>query len=157
MFTIMTELLLALVLIASNPPHNFSIQDYFDRECNNGDQEACDRLQQLGESLVRQERLKMRSEEFDRNINGHVMLTDKKPDLQAMYPLVMKDYFTSEAGWGIKETLAEDRLPECARHYHNHWINKKLWWPTNDDGMPDWASIYIYIVDHYYGYCLRRL
>jgi len=151
-------LLTALVLLASNPPpHNFSMKEFLDRECSNGKQDACERSQQLAEDLVQGEKLKARSEEFDKNVDGHIMLTDKKPDLQAMYPIVMRDYFASEAQAGSSEVLAEDRLPECAKHYHNHWINKKLWWPANDDGMPDWASIYIYIVDHYYGYCLKRL
>ncbi len=151
------ELLTALVLIASNPPHDFSVRDFLDRECSNGKQEACERSEQLTEDLIRQERLEIRSKEFEKNINGHIMLTDKKPDLQAMYPLVMRDYFASEARAGVKEVFAEDRLPECARHYHNHWLNKKLWWPTDEEGKPDWASIYIYIVDHYYGFCLKRL
>ena len=151
------ELLTALVLIAGNPPpHNFSVKEFLDQECNSGKQDACERSEQLAKDLVKEERLKMRSEEFEKNVDGHIMLTDKKPDLQAMYPIVMRDYFSSEAEAGEKEVLAEDRLPECASHYHNHWINKKLWWPTNDDGTPDWASIYIFIVDHYYGFCLKQ-
>ena len=37
------------------------------------------------------------------------------------------------------------------------WINKKLWYPALENGQPDWPSIYVFIVDHYYGYCLRSI
>ena len=42
----------------------------------------------------------------------------------------------------------------CAEHYHDYWRNRKMWWPTDEAGKPDWSTIYYYIVDHYYGYCL---
>jgi len=77
-------------------------------------------------------------------------------DLEAAYPLVMRDYQRMEASAGHAQLLLEDYLPQCARHYHNHWINKRMWWPAREDGKPDWLSIYTFIVDHYYGFCVKQ-
>ena len=150
------QILTSLFLLAAEAPHGVSMEDFFRKECDAGKQESCERLALLSEDLVKQKRLTQRSEDFWQDVDTQQLMLDKKPNLQAAYPLVMHDYFKSEAAAGNNETLNEALLPECARHYHNYWINKKLWWPANDDGTPDWPSIYLYIVDHYYGYCLKH-
>ncbi len=83
------------------------------------------------------------------------MLDEKTPNLEGAYPGVMQDHLESEIAAGEDLTLDVVRLSGCANHYHNHWVNKKLWWPTDDEYKPDWASIYVFIVDHYYGFCLK--
>ena len=146
-----------LFLVAAEQPQGVNLEDFFRKECAAGKQEACARADHLSSDLVIQKRLEKRSVEFWQEVNTQeLMLDTKKPDLAAAYPLVMQDYIRMETEAGDAQTLAEDRLPECARHYHNHWINKKMWWPANDDGSPDWPSIYTFIVDHYYGYCLKQ-
>jgi len=145
-----------LVPAVEEATHTVTMTGFFERECKSGRQSACERLRDLEEGLVVQEKLNRLSGEFGSREDEHIMLSGRKPDLQAVYPLVMRDYFASGAGEEDREMLAEERLPECARHYHNYWINKKLWWPTADDGTPDWPAIYLYIVDHYYGYCLKK-
>lgn len=145
-----------LILVAAIEPHNVTMEEFFRSECENGDQVACEKLNNLSKDLVIQKRLKARSEIFWNDIDTSQLMQDKKPNLQDAYPLVMQDFIRSQNEAGIKETLDTEKLPQCARHYHNYWINRKLWWPTNEDGKPDWPSIYIYIVDHYYGYCLRK-
>ena len=146
-----------LFLIAAEQPQTVTVEDFLRKECAAGKQESCARADHLSSDLVIQKRLEKRSEEFWQEVDTQeLMLDTKKPDLAAAYPLVMQDYIRMETEAGDAQTLAEDRLPECARHYHNHWINKKMWWPANDDGTPDWPSIYIFIVDHYYGYCLKQ-
>lgn len=146
-----------LLLVAAEQPHGVSMEDFFRKECAAGKQEACVRAEHLSSDLVIQKRLENRSVEFWQNVNTQeLMLDKKKPNLQTAYPLVMGDYTRMETEAGNAQTLAEDRLPQCARHYHNHWINKKMWWPANDDGLPDWPSIYTFIVDHYYGFCLKQ-
>ena len=145
-----------LILVAAIEPHNVTMEEFFRNECEKGDQVACEKLDNLSQGLVIQKRLKARSEEFWNDIDTAQLMQDKKPNLQDAYPLVMQDFIRSQNEAGISETLDTEKLPQCARHYHNYWINRKLWWPTNEDGKPDWPSIYIYIVDHYYGYCLRK-
>ena len=145
-----------LAMVAAAEPHSVTMEEFFRHECDKGDQVACEKLDNLSKDLVIQKRLKDRSENFWRDIDTTLLMQDKKPDLQDAYPLVMQDFIHTENEAGVKETLATEKLSQCARHYHNYWINKKLWWPTNDDGTPNWPSIYIYIVDHYYGYCLKK-
>ena len=152
-----TNILIALILLAAETPQGVSMEDFFQQQCEAGNQQACERFAELSEGLVQQKKLEQRSKEFWKDINTQeLMLDKKKPDLQAAYSLVMRDFFKMESETGSTEILNEERLPQCATHYHNHWINKKLWWPALEDGTPDWYSIYIYIVDHYYGYCLRQ-
>ena len=146
-----------LFLIAAEQPHTVTLEDFLRKECAAGKQESCARADQLSSDLIVEDRLNKRSVEYWKNVNTQGLMLDKKrPDLAAAYPMVMRDYFAMEAKAGNKQTLLEDRLPQCARHYHNFWINKKMWWPANDDGSPDWPSIYIFIVDHYYGFCVKQ-
>ena len=148
--------LVSLALIIAETPQSVSIEDFFRHECEAGNQQSCEKVSELSASRINQERLEKRSGEFWNEINTkELMLDEKRPDLQDTYPLVMRDFIRMEAEAGSAETLDEERLPQCARHYHNHWINRKMWWPMLEDGTPDWPSIYNYIVDHYYGYCLR--
>jgi hypothetical protein len=152
-----TNILIALILLVAETPQGVSMEDFFQQQCEAGNQQACERFTELSEGLVQQKRLELRSQKFWKDINTQeLMLDKKKPDLQAAYSLVMRDFINMEAEYGSTEKLDEERLPQCSTHYHNHWINKKLWWPALEDGTPDWPLIYNYIVDHYYGYCLRR-
>lgn len=151
------KIITALFLLAAEPPQSVSMEDFYQRECEAGKQQACEKLAALSGGLVQQKRLEQRSTGFWKEINTQeLMLDKKKPNLQDAYPLVMRDFIKMEAATGSTEKLDEDRLPQCAMHYHNHWVNKKLWWPTLEDGSPDWPAIYIYIVDHYYGFCLKQ-
>ena len=151
------KIITVLILLAAEPPQGVSMEDYYRRECEAGNQHACEKVAELTESLVYQKRLEQRSVEFWKEVNTQeLMLDEKRPNLQDAYPLVMRDFIKMEAAAGSTENLDEDRLPQCAMHYHNYWINRKLWYPSNDDGSPDWPSIYHYIVDHYYGFCLRH-
>jgi len=145
-----------LIIAAAFEPHNVTMEEFFRHECEKGDQIACEKMDSLGKGLVIQKRLKVRSETFWQDIDTSLLIQDKKPNLQEAYPLVMQDFIRSENEAGVNEQLDKSRLPQCARHYHNYWVNKKLWWPTNEDRTPDWPAIYMYIVDHYYGYCLRK-
>ena len=151
------SLIINLLLVVAEGPHNVTVEDFLRKECAAGKQESCARADLLSSDLIKQKRLENRSVAFWKDVNTEeLMLDKKKPNLEAAYPLVIRDYFKMEAEAGDKQTLLEDRLPQCARHYHNHWINKKMWWPANDDGSPDWPSIYTFIIDHYYGFCLKQ-
>ena len=150
-------LVLTLFLVAAEQPPSLSVGDILEKECQQGNQKSCERFEILEDDLVKQGRLEKYAEAFSEKVNNNeLMLDEKKPDLAAAYPLVMHDYFKQETTAGVHEILNENRLPRCAEHYHNHWINKKLWWPTTENRKPDWGSIYKFIVDHYYGFCLRQ-
>ena len=149
--------LITLLLIIAAEPHSVTMQEFFQQQCDKGDQLACQKLESLSKDLVVQKRLTERSEKFWNDIDTtELMLDKKKPNLRAAYPLVVRDFIAAQNAAGVKEEVREERFPECALHYHDYWINKKLWWPQKEDGTPDWPAIYIYIVDHYYGYCLRH-
>ncbi|MFT5425282.1 MAG: hypothetical protein ACI9ZT_000206 [Gammaproteobacteria bacterium] len=145
-----------LFIIAAAQPHAVSIEEFLEKECNKGVEKDCEELADLKLQLVKQERLQTRAVLYGQRINGNGPMVDEKtPNLEDAYPVVMQDHLDSETAAGETLSLDQVRLPSCANHYHNHWVNKKLWWPTDDEHKPDWASIYVFIVDHYYGFCLK--
>ena len=150
-----SSLLFGIFLVAE-APKQFTMEDMLNFKCNNGNQSACSQLEQIQLEKKDAEFLQTKVDGFAEKLaNMKLMLDEKRPDLEAAYPLVMYDYFQGLEELGKAETLIGGaRMESCASHYHNHWINKKLWWP-NDEGKPDWADIYVFIVDHYYGYCLK--
>ncbi|MCG8323980.1 MAG: hypothetical protein MI673_00565 [Thiotrichales bacterium] len=146
-----------LVVLAANQPHEHSFEDLLQYKCDKGNREACQRLQQIRNEKEEADRIQKRVAAFSAELESkQLMLDEKRPDLKAAYPLVMGDYIHAVRDSGSSEELVSlPRLQQCATHYHEHWINKKLWWP-NDDGKPDWADIYVFIVDHYYGFCVKQ-
>ena len=144
----MNALLISLLFaIAAAQPHAVSLEEFLEQECQKGVQKDCETLADLKLQLVKQKRLQERAVLYGQRINGNgPMLDEKTPNLEGAYPVVMQDHLQSEIAAGEKLTLDEVRLPGCANHYHNHWVNKKLWWPTDDEYKPDWASIYVFIV-----------
>ena len=153
----MNALFISLLLaIAAVQPHAVSMEEFLEQECQKGVEKDCETLADLRVQLVKQKRLQERAVLYGQRINGNgPMLDEKTPNLEGAYPGVMQDHLESEIAAGEDLTLDVVRLSGCANHYHNHWVNKKLWWPTDDEYNPDWASIYVFIVDHYYGFCLK--
>ena len=157
MFILKAQIITLLFLVAAEQPRTVAVGDLLEKECAQGNQVSCERAVFIAESLEQQKRLEAYSVAFAESVNAsEYMLDKKKPNLAAVYPVVMRDFNQQETEAGISEVLDENRLPYCGEHYHNHWVNKKLWWPTSEDGQPDWESIYEFIVDHYYGFCLRQ-
>jgi hypothetical protein len=145
----------ALGTAAVNQPHSFTIIDFWQGKCDAGEETACKKLEQNKLNEEKLEILNALAAKFQTDIQPDEFMLDKKPDLGKAYPLVIKSYLSA-----FTEQLAakpeEFAIEYCAKHFHNYWLNKKYWWPTNIEDEPDWATIYIYIVDHYHGICLRR-
>lgn len=102
------------------------------------------------------EELDRAAEAFAEREDVQALVENNRPQLAEAYPLVIRDYFS---GAGRDELLPEPRpniVRECARHYEHIWLNRRFIWPTEGDGTPDWAIIYIQALDHYLGFCLRR-
>lgn len=145
------------LLVSADEPKSVSIIDFVEKQCEAGDQRSCERLEELDRDLKRHKRLLEYSASFAGEFNGEDYTYDNKPDLAGAYAVALKHFFARETEAGYKNLLQENQLSQCAGHYHNHWRNRKLWWPTKEDETPDWQRIYVYIVDHYYGYCLKRI
>jgi hypothetical protein len=154
----LASLLLILAGISvSNLAMAESLREFHQRKCNEGDTESCERAKAMLEGEEHAERIVDLGDEFAVNVDRSLMEKENKPVLNEAYHDILNDYFKKESENGIKRAIAGDRLDLCAEHYHDHWRNRKMWWPTNDAGEPDWSTIYYYIVEHYYGYCLRSI
>jgi len=120
MFVTKIPIIATLLLVAAEQPQTVTVEDFLRKECEAGKQESCVRAEHLSSDLIVQKRLEIRSVEFWKDVNTQeLMLDKKKPDLAAAYPLVMHDYIRIETEAGNAQTLLEDRLPQCARHYLN--------------------------------------
>jgi len=145
----------ALLLFIPSLVSAESLREFQERQCKQGKQESCERAADMLAGEKHAERIEVLGDKFARNVDRSEREVDKKPILIKAYTDVLDDYFKVEAENGIKLSVAADVINLCAEHYHDYWVNRKMWWPTNDAGQPDWSTIYYYIVDHYYGYCLR--
>ena len=134
-----------------------SVREFHERKCKEGDQDSCGRAADMREGEEHGERIAVLGDLFAAKIDRSVMEEDNKPLLGKAYPIVLKDYFDAEAKDGFKQAVTDNVINLCAEHFNHHWRDRKMWWPTDDAGKPDWSAIYFYIVDHYYGYCLRSM
>ncbi len=146
----------AVLLLATNSePHSFTIIDFWQGKCEEGDLAACAKLETNKLNQQKLEKLNSLATEFQGDIDPEEFLLDKKPNLAKAYPLVINHYLKSFEDQQIKNP-GEFTIDYCAEHFHSYWLNKKYWWPTNKEDKPDWGTIYVYIVDHYHGLCLRH-
>jgi hypothetical protein len=147
--------LIFISFLISVPVSAESLREYHQRKCKEGNNENCARAMAMLEGEQHADRIVALGDQFATEVDRSVMEENRKPKLKEAYRVVLDDYFKSEAEHGIRKSVAEDVINLCADHYHDHWRNRKMWWPTNDAGEPDWSTIYFYIVEHYYGFCLR--
>jgi hypothetical protein len=159
----MTNLLcsgLMLVLagsLISMPVSAESVREFHQRKCAEGNTENCKKAEAMLEGERHANRIVELGDKFATTVDRSVLEEDNKPILIDAYFPILSNYFKEEAESGIKLTMTTDMLDICADHFHDHWRNRKMWWPTSEDGKPDWSTIYYYIVEHYYGYCLRSI
>lgn len=146
----------ALLLLIPSLVSAESLREFQERQCKQDKQVSCERAADMLEGEQHAERIVVLGVKFATNVDRVTREADKKPILGEAYSDVLDDYFKAEAENGVKLAVTADVINLCAEHYHDYWINRKMWWPTNDTGQPDWSTIYYYIVDHYYGYCLRQ-
>ncbi len=139
-------------------PREFSMADFWERKCAAGEATACARLENVKRDAVKLERLDRLARRYGAAADRPALERDDgKPRLNLAYKQVMADFIEAEQAAGDKALSYDaESVDYCAGHFHNYWLNRKLWWPTDDAGAPDWTSIYYYIVDHYHGICLRR-
>ena len=146
-----------ILFVALDEPRQFSALDLWERECSEGDQAACERFENAQAGAVKLERLDGLAQRYGARADREQLEQDGRPLLDLAYKQVMQDFIDAEHAAGEKELdYDEETVNYCADHFHNYWVNRKLWWPTDENGDPSWTDIYYYIVDHYYGICMRR-
>lgn len=151
-------LMTAMLLSAAGHARAEDHSDKLMEACSRGDQRACQEIEQTVEqNRVQLEELNQRADAFQSQSKDLAVQVDKIPDLKKAYPLAVKDYFASDAigpshrrrGWN------EQLLATCSQRFHEFWINQRGEWPTDPSGQPDWATIYLQILDHYFRYCSK--
>ena len=131
-----------------------SLREYHQRKCGDGKQESCQKAEAMLQGEYLAERIVELGDHFATTVNRLQREEDNKPILKNAYIDVLDDYFKSSTRNGKGKIINNEIITLCAEHYHDYWRNRKMWWPTDEVGKPDWSTIYYYIVDHYYGYCL---
>ncbi len=133
-----------------------TIREFHERMCAQGKPDSCARAQAMKKGEEHANWIDELGTDFSRKVNRGELEEDNKPKLDQAYPIVLNDYFIADLRKNATQHRLEPaRMRYCADHYHNYWRNRKMIWPVNRDNTPDWAKIYFFIVEHYYGYCLR--
>ena len=148
-FIIITAWSLMCLLVQAD-----SLREYHQRKCGDGKQESCQKAEAMLQGEYLAERIIELGDHFATTVNRLQREEDNKPILKNAYIDVLDDYFKSSTRNGKGKIINNEIITLCAEHYHDYWRNRKMWWPTDEAGKPDWSTIYYYIVDHYYGYCL---
>ncbi|GEM_PF-7132157 len=127
--------------------------------CADGQMEICDQISRVKHPQAPISPLDAMALAFSKRVPTLDLVDENhRPELDKAYPLIVEDYFSSERistaereKWFLKE-----RLVSCSQHYHARWRMEKNWWPVDNEGNPDWRSIYPHVLDHYFGYCVRQ-
>ncbi len=142
--------------IFSASVYSESITEFHKRQCDAGKQESCEKYAALNEGEKHAEWIDSLGDKFSSTLQAEAMDEDDKPNLKKAYAMVLEDYFKAELSEHNKQREINVAFLEfCSSHYHNYWRNKKMIWPVDENDEADWPSIYFFIVEHYYGYCLR--
>ena len=150
-------LLSLLCVFAVAEPRQFSALQLWERKCNEGDAVACERVARAQTSADKLQRLDELAERYGARADRAQLEQNGRPLLNLAYKQVMEEFIRSESAAGAEDLNYDgEAIDYCSEHFHNYWLNKKLWWPTDENGAPNWQDIYYYIVDHYFGVCLRR-
>ncbi|MBI1732589.1 MAG: hypothetical protein HYR49_07440 [Gammaproteobacteria bacterium] len=150
-------ILLPALAAAGAPAREVSLLDFWRDKCAQGDTEACARIRSAQPGVDRIARLDAYAEQFAAGADRAGWQDGRRPRLDRSYIPALTLYFQGEQAVDAPLTaLDEQALGMCARHYHHYWVDRKLWWPTDENRQPDWRAIYYFIVDHYLGVCLPR-
>ena len=131
-----------------------SLREYHQRMCDEGNHGSCQKAEAMLQGEYLADRIVKLGDNFALKVDRLKREVNNKPILKNAYIDVLDDYFKSSSRDEAKLSVNTEITTFCAEHYHDYWRNRKMWWPTQEDGKPDWSTIYYYIVDHYYGYCI---
>ena len=150
--------LIAFVLVT----HGYAgAKDNLDRlmeSCSAGDQKACQEIEQIVEANKSQlEKLNQRADSFQAEHTDLAIQVGNHPNLKKAYSIIIKDYFASDAIGPLhrKRGFTKKLLDECSQRFHEFWINQRKEWPTLPAGKPDWSTIYLQVLDHYFRFCSK--
>ncbi len=153
-------LALVLLLACLGAVGQLRVEESLERlevKCRKGDERACEKVERIRDERVQLDSLEKQAVAFQTRSSELGIQTDNVPDLGKAYPLVVNDYFASDAVLDShgKSELQERLFASCSEHFRHFWINPRRAWPTTTSGDPDWELIYVLIVDHYVGFCAR--
>jgi hypothetical protein len=133
--------------------------DLFD-DCSKGSQKACQEIErQAQRNKPALERLGRRAEAFRAQIQRLGLQSSGAPDLRKAYGLVLRDYLASDAVMlsHVQKMPEKKLVSACADQFHDFWIGQRKEWPKAQTGEPDWETIYMQILDHYFRFCRHQV
>lgn len=126
--------------------------------CADGEMPICDQISQMKQPAQPTSALDARAIAFAKRASDLAIEQEQIPDLGKAYPLIVRDYFSSEkiSTENRNQWFRESSLETCAAHYHQRWRMENNWWPVNEREDPDWRMIYPHVLDHYFGFCVKQ-
>ena len=156
-------LLLMSLGISVLVPTHVAAEDFLDRlmeRCSMGDTQACSKIDKLTEKHKKQlERLNAQADAFQAEAPSLDIENNKKPDIRKAYPIILKRYMSSDTVEPVHRMrgLKPDLVNICSKHLHDLYFIHRKEIPSLESGKPDWGTIYLVTIDHYFRYCSKQL
>lgn len=143
-------------------PTQIEAEDFLDRlmeRCSRGDTKACSEIDKLTEKYRSQiNRLNTQAEVFQSKAHSLDIENNDRADIKKAYPIILNDYMSSDAvdPVHLKRGLKPNLINICARHLHDLYYKHGKKIPSLESGKPDWGTIYLVVIEHYFRYCSRQ-
>lgn len=150
-----------IIAVVTTLSHAETLLDFHQRQCQAGIISSCERALSLQAGEEEAKQIELLAKKFVASVSTEAFNDEGTPNLAAIYQPILQHYLAAKYSDGFNQDQSKQaefiaKLSVCSKHYHNHWRNRKMWWPQNEQGQPNWTEIYYYVIDHYYGYCLRK-
>ena len=155
-------LLLSLGISVLVPMH-VAAEDFLDRlleRCSMGDTQACSEIDKLTDKYKKQlERLNAQADAFQTEAPSLGVEFNKKPDIRKAYPIILERYMSSDTIEPVHRMrgLKPDLVNICSKHLHDLYFIHGKEVPSLESGKPDWGTIYLVTIDHYFRHCSKQL
>ncbi len=138
---------------------NYPVKDHLDRlmeRCSIGNTKACDEIDEIMEKhRAALDRYSARVDAFEAEVPSLNVEHNNKPDIRKAYPIILKHYMSSDAVEPIhrRKGVKPDLVNICSKHLHDLYFIHGKEIPTLESGKPDWGTIYLVTIEHYFRFC----
>lgn len=137
--------------------------DFLDKlltQCSEGDMQACNEIDKLSKKYEAQlERLNAQADEFQADAPSLGIEENKTPNINKAYGIILKRYMSSDTIDPAHKSrgLDDEIVGICGRHLHDLYFSHGKEIPALQSGYPDWGTIYLVAIEHYFGFCSKRV
>lgn len=129
------------------------------KSCSEGDEEACAEIDKMGKKhKARIKSLIAQADSFQADAPFLGIEKVKIPNLRKAYPIILHRYMNSDALDPVhgSQGVSEKIMNSCGEEFHNLFFLHGKEIPLLESEYPDWGSIYLMTIEHYFQNCSGR-